>query len=130
VAPDGLIASSPGFNVNEQNNAMAAWQNTIVPPDPDIKVDKVALDLGRDTFKKAGCISCHAGAAGTNNRIISVKKIGTEPSRAKSFKKTQKIFGESVIYSPDTPVPVPKDAKVLNVPIGHLDTDQIAEKME
>jgi hypothetical protein len=125
VAPDGLIASSPGFNLNEQNNAMAAWQNTIVPPDPKIKVDKVALDLGRGTFKKAGCISCHAGAAGTNNRIISAKNIGTEPSRAKAFKKTQKIFGESVIYSPETPVPVPNDAEVLRVPVGHLDTGQI-----
>jgi hypothetical protein len=30
-----------------------------------------------------------------------------------------------VLYSPDTPVPIPKDAKVLKVPADHLDPEQI-----
>ncbi|KFM98543.1 electron transport protein [Bacillus clarus] len=125
IAPDGLIASSPGYKVNEQNNAMSAWQNTLVPPKSEIKVDSKTMQLGRSVFKRASCITCHAGSDFTNNRIISAAKIGTEPSRAQALKKTEKIWGEAFIYSPDTPVPVPKNAKILKVPTTQLDPEQI-----
>jgi cytochrome c551/c552 len=125
IAPDGLIASSPGFGVNEQNNAMSAWQNTLVPPKSKTTISMETLDRGREVFKKAGCISCHAGGAGTNNQVISAKVIGTEPSRAKAFKKTEKIFGNSYVQSPDTPVPVPEDANILKVPTDYLDRKDI-----
>lgn len=126
VAPDGLIASAPGYDFNEQNNGVAAWQNTIRPPKPKkIKVDKATVDQGRDVFTQAGCISCHAGKYLTNNRIVSAKEIKTEPSRAKAFKKTEKIFGESVLYAPHTRVPLPQNPDVVNVPTGQFDKHQI-----
>jgi hypothetical protein len=124
VAPDGLIASSPGFHVNEQNNGMAAWQNTLVPPKREEKVDQTKKARGREVFNEAGCIQCHAGRSFTNNRVISAEEIGTEPSRAKALKKTEKIFDKPLLFPPDTPVPVPKDAKVLNVPVDKIDPEQ------
>lgn len=95
VAPDGLHVSSPDYKVNEQNNAVAGWQNTLEPPTPRKKTNKKMVSDGRRVFAKAGCITCHAGNYLTNNKVISVKEIGTEPTRAGAFKKTEKIFGES-----------------------------------
>lgn len=123
--PNGTVISSPGFNVGEQINAMSAWQNTLAPPEPNMKVDQVTIDLGREVFTRAGCISCHAGQHFTNNKVISVKELGTEPSRAKAFKDTEKLMKEPLIYSPDTPVPIPEGAKILRVPTDHLDPEQI-----
>jgi hypothetical protein len=125
VAPDGLIVSEKGFKFNEQNNAVAAWQNTINPPRRNHQADADTIQRGREVFVRAGCIRCHAGNSLTNHQVISAKVIGTEPSRAKALKKTEKVFGESVLYSPDTPVPIPKDAKVLKVPTEHLDPEQV-----
>jgi hypothetical protein len=125
IAPDGLFASSPGYKVNEQNNAMSAWQNTLVPPKARIQADEKTIEKGRGVFGRAGCITCHAGSALTNNRIIPAGEVGTDPSRAKALKKTEKIFGEAIIYSPDTPVPIPEGAKVLKVPTKQLDPEQI-----
>lgn len=76
-------------------------------------------------FVRAGCIRCHAGAYLTNNRVIAADVVGTEPSRAKALKKTEKVFGEPVLYAPDTPVRIPKGAKVLKVPTDQLDREQI-----
>lgn len=125
VAPDGLIVSEKGFTFNKQNNSVAAWQNTINPPKPKQKANTSTIKHGREVFVKAGCISCHAGRALTNNKVISSNVIGTEPSRAKALKKTEKIFGESVLFSLDTPVPIPKNPKVEKVPTDHLDPEQI-----
>jgi hypothetical protein len=125
VAPDGLIVSSPGTKVNEQNNAMSAWQNTLVPPKPRIESNPEAGTLGRGVFQRAGCISCHAGDAFTNHRIIPAPEIGTDPSRARALKATEKIWGEALIHSPDTPVPIPEGADVLKVPTEGLEPEQI-----
>ena len=126
VAPDGLIASSPGYLFNRQNNAVAAWQNTIVPPKPNRDVDSKAVTQGRNVFVKAGCISCHAGRYLTNNRIVSAQKIGTEPSRAKALKKTENIFtNQSQLYAPDTPVPIPDNPNILKVPTDKIDPGQV-----
>jgi hypothetical protein len=125
VAPDGLVVSEPGYRFNEQNNAVAAWQNTINPPSLSAKIDAEQIARGRDVFVRAGCIRCHAGAYLTNNRVVSAEVVGTEPSRAQALKKTEKVFGEAVFYAPDTPVPVPKNAKVLKVPTEQLDKEQI-----
>ncbi|MGG1664054.1 electron transport protein [Brevibacillus sp. NRS-1366] len=125
IAPDGLIVSSPGTKVNEQNNAMSVWQNRLVPPKPPITANASTLDLGRDVFQRASCIKCHAGDFYTNNRIVPAPEIGTDPSRAQALKVTEKIWGEATIFSPDTPVPVPPDAKVLKVPTDMLDPEQI-----
>jgi hypothetical protein len=125
VAPDGLIVSEKGFRFNEQNNAVAAWQNTLNPPYPKKRPTAEQIERGREVFVRAGCVSCHAGAYLTNHRVVSSQLIGTEPSRAQALKKTEKVFGEAVLYAPDTPVPIPKNAKVLKVPTDHLDKEQI-----
>jgi hypothetical protein len=125
VAPDGLVVSEPGYRFNEQNNAVAAWQNTINPPSLSAKMDAEQIERGRGVFIRAGCIRCHAGAYLTNNRVVSAKVVGTEPSRAQALKKTEKVFGEALFYAPDTPVPVPKNAEVLKVPTEQLDKEQI-----
>ncbi|WP_027417856.1 hypothetical protein [Aneurinibacillus terranovensis] len=125
IAPDGLIAGSPGYHVNEQNNAMAAWQNTLSPPKIGLTVTAETARLGRSVFGRAGCIMCHAGETFTNHRVIPAQTIGTEPTRAQALKKTEKIFSEPTIYPPDTPVPVPPGTPSLKVPIRDIDRQQI-----
>jgi hypothetical protein len=125
VAPDGMIVSSPGTKFNEQNNGMSVWQNTLVPPKPPISFDAKTVQTGREVFERAGCITCHAGDFLTNNRIVPAPKIGTDPSRAKALKATERIWGEAYLYSPDTPVPIPPGATVLKVPTEGLDPEQI-----
>ncbi|GEC91047.1 hypothetical protein DES34_11743 [Brevibacillus brevis] len=125
VAPDGLFLSSPGFRVAEQVNGIAAWQNTLVPPKQSEPVTSQTVDLGKNVFQRAGCITCHAGTALTNNRVISATIIKTDPSRAKALKKTEKVFVDPVFYPPNTPAPVPPGSRTINVPTHHLDEEQI-----
>lgn len=125
VAPDGLIVSSPGTKFNEQNNGMSVWQNTLVPPKPPVEWDPQTVRAGRKVFERAGCIQCHAGDFLTNNRIVSAAEIGTDPSRAQALKATERVWGEAYLYSPDTPVPIPRGVTVLKVPTADLDPEQI-----
>jgi hypothetical protein len=125
ISPNGLLVSSPGTKVGEQNNGMSAYQNTLVPPKPPVKVEDKVLGLGERVFQRARCISCHAGTYYTNNKIISVNKINTEPTRANGLEKVGDHLVPSVIYSPDTPVPVPREARQLKVPTNQLDPEQI-----
>ncbi|WP_026675394.1 hypothetical protein [Alkalihalobacterium bogoriense] len=123
-SPNGTIVSSPGFRVGEQINAMSAYQNALVPPKYNQHVDSSVLATGREVFNRAGCISCHAGPTYTNHEIIPQQEIKTEPSRAQSFKDIPDFLGKSLTYSPDTPVPVPEDATILEVPTEHVDEEQ------
>lgn len=127
IAPNGLYISSPGFHAGEQVNAMSAYQNTVRPPDTDSSAATNAktIHLGAEVFKKAQCISCHAGDFFTNNRILPAVEIGTEPARAKAFHTTQNAFGEAEFYPPNTPVPLPSDAKVVKIPLDGIDPKQI-----
>ncbi|CAG9613068.1 hypothetical protein BACCIP111899_02263 [Bacillus rhizoplanae] len=125
ISPNGLLSSSPGYRVMEQNNGMSALQNTFVSPKPPLSVDDKTMKKGKNVFARAGCITCHAGQTYTNNRIIPVNEIKTEPSRAKSFEAIGKNLAEPIIYSPDTSVPVPKGAKLLKVPAYSLDKEKI-----
>jgi len=125
VAPDGMFVSSPGTRVWEQNNAVAAWQNTLVPPQPGSQPVPSAVAQGRAVFERAGCISCHSGSFGTNNRVVPAPTVGTQPSRAGAFRKSEALFGPALTWSADTPVPVPADARSEAVPTEHLDTEQI-----
>lgn len=121
MVPKGLLINSPGFAVGEQINAMSAYQNTIRPP--SYEADNA--EKGQDVFRKAGCISCHAGEAFTNHQIVSSAIIGTEPSRGKSFSDTLKYMTEPSLYTLDTPVPIPPKAKTLPVPYAHMDPEQL-----
>jgi hypothetical protein len=125
VAPAGVFVSSPGYKAWEQINAVAAWQNTIVPPKARIPLDPKWVEQGKHVFQQAGCLRCHAGSAFTNNRIVPANVIRTELFRAKALKKTGSIFGNPLIYSPDTPVPVPDKAHTLRVPMEHLESAQL-----
>ncbi|MGO4889655.1 electron transport protein [Anaerobacillus sp. MEB173] len=124
-SPNGTIISSPGFQFGEQINAMSAYQNSLVPPESENEIDKETRALGREVFQRAGCITCHAGTTLTNHKVIPVDEIGTEPSRAKALKGTQKFFDEAYTYAPNTPVPIPENAKILKVPTEHIDKKQI-----
>ncbi|WP_026700814.1 hypothetical protein [Salibacterium aidingense] len=124
ISPQGYVVSSRGSKVNEENNAMSAFQNTLVPPESGRHPDKNTVDQGRKVFEKAGCISCHSGRYKTNNRIIPADEIGTQPSRAKALEATEKLWEKPLIYSPDTSVPVPEDAAILKAPSNHIDKQQ------
>jgi hypothetical protein len=124
MAPDGLFISSPGYRVGEQVYAMSAYQNAIVPPVKIVGGQNVVAS-GEAVFKQAKCISCHAGEAFTNHRIISSRVIGTEPSRAQALKKTKSIFGRALFYPPETQVPLSPYVRWIPIPTAHLDPEQI-----
>lgn len=121
-SPNGTIISSPGFHFGEQINAMSAYQNSLIPP--KYEIDEETKTQGREVFHRAGCISCHAGPAYTNHRVIDNDVVKAQPSRAKAFKDTDKLLEDSWIYSFDTPVPIPREAKAIRVPTEHVDEDQ------
>src|SRR3954453_12083712 len=125
LGPDGTLTSSPGYPVWQQNNAMAAWQDTIVPPDARVHVEPATKDLGRQVFEKAQCSSCHSGPFLTNNKVMPSMQIGTNPVRSVALEKTESNFTAPVIYSFDTSVPLPARTQVLPVPTDMLDQQQI-----
>ncbi|GAE27505.1 hypothetical protein JCM9140_3654 [Halalkalibacter wakoensis JCM 9140] len=125
VTPHGLVVTSIGTEVGRENNALSAFQNTLTPPPYEPKVSEETKAKGRDVFERAGCIQCHSGRAFTNNRIIPTEEIKTEPTRAKAMKGIDKILGDSLMYAPNTPTPLPPNPKVLRVPTDHIDEDQM-----
>lgn len=126
AAPDGLVASSPGFLFNQQNHAMAAWQNSLRPPPPGPAPVAARLAAGRQVFERAGCASCHGGDWLTHNQVIAARRLGTEPSRAAAFNAARPLLGNSVLWRFDTPVPLPPDAGRFDVPLLHLSPPQLA----
>lgn len=113
---DGMIASSPGYKVGEQLNAMSAFQNTLAPPAmPAINTD--TLKRGAKVFQQANCASCHSGRYFTNHAVISEDEIKAQPSRAVALAKFPRIFGEPQTYLPNTPVPLPVDPSMISVPV-------------
>ena len=122
VAPDGVTVGSAGRYFFEQNNAVAAWQNTLAPP--TLAQPAAHEDEGRAVFERAGCRGCHDGPAYTNNRVIPVEQIATEPTRAVSFKRTEALFAPPQLYAFDTPLPVPRDARALSVPVTGFPEDR------
>ena len=62
----------------------------------------------------------------TNNRVIPVPEIGTEPVRAQALKQTAQALVPAMAYAFDTPVPVPPGGRILPVPTAHLDPEQVA----
>lgn len=125
-APDGLVASSPGKPAGEQIHAMSAYQNRLVPPAANrTEPGPKQIELGKEVFRRAGCIVCHAGEAYTNNKVIPVERIGTEPSRAAALKKTENWFADALFYPQGTPVPIPKGTKPIPVRSEDVDETQL-----
>jgi hypothetical protein len=125
LTPDGTLSSSPDHLLWEENNAMAAWQDTLLPPPARIAIDATTRERGRAVFERAGCVRCHSGPFLTNNQVIPSEQLGVNPVRAQALRKTRRNFAGTSIYAFDTPVPVPADATVLPVPLDRLDIHQI-----
>ncbi|GAA3322204.1 hypothetical protein GCM10020331_041140 [Ectobacillus funiculus] len=108
-----FLPSASGYKAWEQVNAMSAYTNSLQPPSTGLKKTEAAVyEEGKRVFAKAGCISCHAGEYLTNNQLIKPGEIGTDPSRAAGFKRTEKYFtSPKKMYPSDTPVPLPKHPK-------------------
>lgn len=125
ISPDGTLTSSPGYSFWRQNNAMAAWQDTIVPPLVKLNVDATLKNRGRQVFERAGCSACHSGPFLTNNKVIPGSEIQTNPVRSLALQKTELNFTSPVLYTFDTSVPLPRNPRLLPVPTNYLDQQQI-----
>jgi hypothetical protein len=126
LSPDGTLTSSPGHPFWQQNNAMSAWQDTLVPPRVPLAADRATRDAGRAIFARAGCVSCHSGPFLTNNRVVPSASLGVNSARGLALQKTENNFAsQPVIFSFATPVPIPSGARQLPVPVSALDPAQV-----
>ncbi|WP_338421181.1 hypothetical protein [Nostoc parmelioides] len=103
------------------NNAMSAFQNSLVPPANRTPENWQALKnnsvkRGAKVFEKANCATCHIPPFFTDNKIYPVNKIGTNPARAQSRLALVKFLVPPKLYTFNTPVPIPANAEVLDVP--------------
>jgi hypothetical protein len=102
-------------------NAMAAFQNSLVPPPNRSPGNKQALKngsiiRGAKVFKQANCVTCHIPPFFTDNIIHPVKEIGTNPERAKSRLSLNKLLVAPKLYTFNTPVPIQPGAEVIDIP--------------
>jgi hypothetical protein len=104
---------------------MAAWQDTIVPPPANLTADTATKRRGRQVFERAQCASCHSGPFLTNHKVVPSTELGTNSVRAMALQKTEKNFEAPVLYTFDTPVPLPHNPQRLPVPTNDLDQQQI-----
>jgi mono/diheme cytochrome c family protein len=122
VTSNGLIASNPDETVGHSVNAMSPFQNSLRPPPTHMPAADVAM--GRAIFERAGCASCHSGPALTNHRVLPVEAIGTEPTRARSFAKTEATVAPPELFAPDTPTKATAGARMVPIP---MDEDELAQ---
>lgn len=113
---DGLMASSPGYPVGEQLNAMSAWQNTLAPPPATDPQTVETLQRGAQVFTRANCAECHSGRYFTNHTVLPQPQVGTQPSRAPTLLAMARSFTAPKTYPNGVSVPLPLDAPVLDVP--------------
>lgn len=102
-------------------NAMAAWQNSLVPPPNRTPQNQQALNSGSvqrgaKVFQQANCASCHIAPFFTDNKIHPISEVKTNPARAKSRLALNDLLVPPKLYTFNTPVPVPAYPEVLNVP--------------
>ena len=121
-SPDTNNPSDPASgNFMFAVNAMAAFQNSLVPAPNRSKANRLALESGSvergaRIFKQAECATCHIPPFFTDNQIHPIKEIKTNPARAKSRLGLKQLLVPPQMYALNTPVPVPSGAAVLNVP--------------
>ncbi len=123
MTDNGLFASVLGEPANHANNAMSAFQNLLRAPDAK-PADAALLRTGRAAFERAGCAGCHSGPALTNNRIVPVEEIGTEPTRARAGAKMEARLSPPAMFATDTPFPLPAAPKIVPIP---LEGDALAQ---
>ncbi|BAU93997.1 hypothetical protein MPPM_5392 [Methylorubrum populi] len=115
MTDNGLLASVPGEPANYANNAMSAFQNLLRAP--DAPADTEQMRRGRAVFERVGCAGCHSGPALSNNRVIPIAEIGTQPSRAHSTMRMEARLAPPEIFATDTPFPLPPDPKLVPIPL-------------
>ncbi|MEH1902739.1 MAG: hypothetical protein V7L04_15310 [Nostoc sp.] len=103
------------------SNAMSAFQNSLVPPANQTSENWQALNSnsvkrGAKVFEKANCATCHIPPFFTDNKIHPIDEIHTNPARAESHLALNKLLVPPKLYTFNTPVPIPANAEVLNLP--------------
>ena len=106
-------------------NAMAAFQNSLVPAPNRSETNRLALESGSvergaRIFKQAECATCHLPPFFTDNQIHAIKEIKTNPARAQSRLGLKGLLVPPQMYTLNTPVPVPPGAAVLDVPTAGI----------
>jgi len=115
MTDNGLLASVPGEPANYANNAMSAFQNLLRAPAASVEAGQVGR--GRAVFERVGCAGCHSGPALSNNRVVPVEEIGTQPSRARSTVRMEARLAPPAIFATDTPFPLPPNPKLVPIPL-------------
>lgn len=103
------------------DNAMSAFQNSLVPPANQTSENWQALNSnsvkrGAKIFEKANCATCHIPPFFTDNKIHPIDEIRTNPARAQSRLGLSNLLVPPKLYTFNTPVPIPANAEVLDVP--------------
>jgi len=103
------------------DNAMSAWQNSLLPPPNRTPENRAALENGSvrngaRIFQQANCASCHIPPFFTDNQIYPVAEIKTSSARGESRLGLNPLLVPPKIYSLDTIVPPPAQATVLDLP--------------
>ncbi|MEH2386663.1 MAG: di-heme oxidoredictase family protein [Nostoc sp.] len=103
------------------SNAMSAFQNSLVPPANQTSDNWQALSSnsvkrGAKIFEKANCATCHIPPFFTDNKIHPLDEIHTNPARAESHLALNKLLVPPKLYTFNTPVPIPANAEVLDLP--------------
>ncbi|MDQ1911754.1 electron transport protein [Paenibacillus sp. GD4] len=126
VSITGLLASKPGYPVAYHLLAMAAYQNALHPPPSKHQAsDAQRVSAGRDVFRRANCISCHAGTYLTNNSIVPSSVIGTEPTRSIALRSLEPAWDKPLMYPWDTPVPLPARPNTFEFDLSRYDPEQL-----
>ncbi|WP_375502114.1 hypothetical protein [uncultured Nostoc sp.] len=103
------------------DNAMSAFQNSLVPPANQTSENWQALNSnsvkrGAKVFEKANCATCHIPPFFTDNKIHPIDEIRTNPARAQSRLGLSNLLVPPKLYTFNTPVPIPANAEVLDLP--------------
>ncbi|MFN6465779.1 MAG: di-heme oxidoredictase family protein [Nostoc sp. DedVER02] len=103
------------------DNAMSAFQNSLVPPANQTSENWQALNSnsvkrGAKIFEKANCATCHIPPFFTDNKIHPIDEIRTNSARAQSRLGLNNLLVPPKLYTFNTPVPIPASAEVLDVP--------------
>ena len=110
------------------NNAMAAWQNSLLPPPNRTPANRRALrngsvQRGAQVFRRANCTKCHIPPFFTDNLIHPNSEIGANSARAKLRLGLEEILTPPKMYTLNTPVPPPAQCRGF----GHTDRGRLSQ---
>ena len=107
------------------DNAMSAFQNSLVPPanrtpENGQALNKGSVKRGARVFAEANCATCHIAPFFTDHKIHPIAEIGTNSARAQSRLKLKDLLVPPQLYAFNTAVPIPDNAQVLDVPTNGI----------